>query len=74
METYTETPDVIFNCVKGYSLEETIPFMRKIAHKDTVVIPVLNITERVGMLQKALPELFVCDGCIYIAAQIKEVV
>lgn len=72
METYTETPDVIFNCVKGYSVEETIPFIRKIAHKETVVIPVLNIYGTGGMLQKALPELLVCDGCIYIAAQIKE--
>lgn len=72
METYTESPDVIFNCVKGYSLDETIPFIRKVAHKDTVIIPVLNIYGTGGVLQKALPEWLVCDGCIYIAAQIQE--
>ena len=36
-------PDVIFVCVKGYSLADTVPFIRKAAGRDTVVIPVLNI-------------------------------
>ena len=42
MEHYTEQPDVILVCVKGYSLEDTIPFIQKVAKKDTVVIPILN--------------------------------
>jgi len=71
MESYDDAPDVIFNCVKGYSLDSTIAFMRKVAHKNTVVIPILNLYGTGGVLQKALPELLVCDGCIYIAAQIK---
>ena len=37
------SPDVIFVCVKGYSLADTVPFIRKAAGRDTVVIPVLNI-------------------------------
>lgn len=72
MESYEGAPDVIFNCVKGYSLSSTIPFIRKVAHEKTVVIPILNLYGTGGVLQKALPELLVCDGCIYIAAQIKE--
>lgn len=72
MESYEDAPDVIFNCVKGYSLSSTIPFIRKVAHEKTMVIPVLNLYGTGGVLQKALPELLVCDGCIYIAAQIKE--
>jgi len=64
-------PDVIFVCVKGYSLEDTVPFIRKIADPDTVVIPILNIYGTGGRLQKELPELLVTDGCIYIAAEIK---
>lgn len=72
MEHYDDAPDVIFNCVKGYSLASTIPFMRKVVHEKTVIIPVLNLYGTGGVLQKALPELLVCDGCIYIAAQIKE--
>ena len=31
MEEYEGTADVIFVCVKGYSLEETVPFIRRIS-------------------------------------------
>ena len=72
MEHYNEKPDVIFVCVKGYSLEETIPFIRKVAKEDTVVIPVLNIYGTGGKMQESLPELLVTDGCIYIVGLIKE--
>ena len=72
MDHYNEQPDVIFNCVKGYSLEGTIPFIKRIAHKDTVVIPILNIYGTGGRIQKQLPDLLVTDGCIYVAAEIKE--
>lgn len=70
MEHYNENPDVIFVCVKGYSLEDTVPFIRKVAKPETVVIPILNIYGTGGRLQKMLPELLVTDGCIYIAAEI----
>jgi len=72
MDHYNEQPDIIFNCVKGYSLQETIPFIKRVAHKDTVVIPVLNIYGTGGRMQELLPNLLVTDGCIYIAAEIKE--
>ena len=62
--------DVIFVCVKGYSLEETLPTIRELAHKDTVVIPILNIYGTGTRLQEQLPRLLVTDGCIYIAAEI----
>lgn len=52
IENYTESPDVIFICVKGYSLDDTIPFIKRVAHKDTVVIPLLNIF---GTGSKLLP-------------------
>ena len=71
-EEYQETPDVVLLCVKGYSVESTIPLIRKIAGKDTVVIPILNIYGTGGKLQKQLPELTVTDGCIYVSANIKE--
>lgn len=72
MEHYREQPDIIFNCVKGYSLKDTIPFIKRIAHKDTVVIPILNIYGTGGRMQELLPDILVTDGCIYIAAEIKE--
>lgn len=72
MEHYGERPDIIFVCVKGYSLEDTIPFIRRVAKNDTIVIPILNIYGTGGRMQEKLPDLLVTDGCIYIAAEIKE--
>ncbi len=72
MEHYDGHPDIIFVCVKGYSLEETVPFIRRVAKPETVVIPILNIYGTGGRLQEQLPELLVTDGCIYIAGEIKE--
>lgn len=65
-------PDVIFVCVKGYSLEDVVPFIKKVSKKETIVIPILNLYGTGARLQKMLPELLVTDGCIYIAAQIRE--
>jgi len=72
MEHYKEQPDIIFNCVKDYSLADTVPFIKRVAHKDTVVIPILNIYGTGGRMQELLPDLLVTDGCIYISAEIKE--
>ena len=67
-EEYEEQPDVIFVCVKEYSLDEIVPFLRQIAGSGTVVIPILNIYGTGERLQRNLPEALVTDGCIYIAA------
>ena len=72
MEHYNEQPDVVLVCVKGYSLEDTIPFIQKVAKPSTIVIPVLNIYGTGAKMQEKLPELLVTDGCIYVSANIKE--
>lgn len=72
MEHYEETPDVIFVCVKGYSLADTVPFIRRVAGSHTIVIPILNIYGTGSRLQKELPDILVTDGCIYVASQISE--
>ncbi len=72
MEHYDERPDIIFVCVKGYSLDETIPFIRRVAKETTIVIPILNLYGTGGRMQEKLPGLLVTDGCIYIAGEIKE--
>jgi 2-dehydropantoate 2-reductase len=72
MEHYNEQPDVIMVCVKGYSLDETIPFIQRVACPGTVVIPILNIYGTGSRMQKLLPEQIVTDGCIYVAGEIKE--
>ncbi len=68
MEHCEEKADVIFVCVKGYSLEETIPFIRRTAAHGAAVIPILNLYGTGRRLQKELPDLLVTDGCIYISA------
>ena len=72
MEEYDDTPDVILVCVKGYSIEETIPFIKRVAGPDTVVIPILNIYGTGEMMQPHLSQLLVTDGCMYIASEVME--
>lgn len=71
MDEYHDIADVVFICVKGYSLEDTVPFIERITDKHSVVIPILNIYGTGRQLQEKLPGTFVTDGCIYIAAEIK---
>lgn len=72
MEHYDEQPDVVLVCVKGYSLEDTIPFIQRVAKPSTIVIQVLNIYGTGAKMQEQLPKLLVTDGCIYVSANIKE--
>ena len=67
MEHYDERPDIIFVCVKGYSLDDIAPFIRRVAKETSIVIPILNIYGTGSRLQEELPELLVTDGCIYVA-------
>lgn len=65
---YTDKADVIFVCVKSYSIDEIIPVIRKASHKNSLIIPIMNgygIAEKIlGKLKKA----HVLSGCIYISA------
>ena len=72
MDEYIETPDVILVCVKGYSLADTVPFIRRVAREHTIVIPVLNIYGTGEKLQEQLPGILVTEGCIYVSAYIRE--
>ncbi|MBR4670490.1 MAG: 2-dehydropantoate 2-reductase [Butyrivibrio sp.] len=72
LEEYSDKPDVIFVCVKGYSLNGIIPELQRIADKNTIIIPILNIYGTGGTMQPSFPESLVTDGCIYVAAQIQE--
>lgn len=69
---YAEIPDVLFVCVKGYSIPDIIPFLREHSDAETLIVPILNIYGTGAKLQQALPDATVVDGCIYIAAEIKE--
>ena len=69
---YGEIADVIFVCVKGYSLADVVPFIREHADEHTIIIPILNIYGTGKRLQEEIPDSLVLDGCIYIAAEIKQ--
>ena len=71
-EAKGEKADVILVCVKKYSLDSCIPFIQNISHKNTIVVPVLNVYGTGAYLQEKLPELLVTDGCIYVSANIKQ--
>lgn len=63
---------MIFVCVKGYSIDDTIPFLKEASGPDTIVISILNIFGTGAQIQKHLPDTTVTDGCIYVASEIKE--
>ena len=56
---------IILVCVKKYSLDSCIPFIQNISHKNTIVVPILNVYGTGAYLQEKLSELLVTDGCIY---------
>lgn len=64
------SPDVIFVCVKGYSITDAIPFIKSVSKPETVVIPILNIYGTGRHMQKELPSLTVTDGCIYVSSSL----
>ncbi|NDV57717.1 ketopantoate reductase family protein [Bacteroides sp. 519] len=65
-EEYTDKADVIFVCVKGYSIDSIIDLIKRASHKGTIVIPILNVYGTGPKLQQYLPGITVLDGCIYI--------
>ena len=69
MSEYDDRPDVVFVCVKYYSIDEACEFLKNIVKKDTLVIPVLNVFGTGGVMQERL-DCTVMDGCIYIYSMI----
>ena len=72
MDEYSDVPDVIFVCVKGYSLDEVLPFIERVADAHTVVIPILGIYGTYSKIQEKIPGVIVADGCVYITSEIEE--
>lgn len=69
-EEYTDIADVIFVSVKGYSIDDIVPFLAKASDKHTIIIPILNIYGTGQYLAQKLPNTNVLEGCIYIVAYI----
>lgn len=65
-EEYKDKADVIFVCVKGYSIDSIKDVLEKSAHPDTLVIPILNVYGTGPRIGRLVPSVKVLDGCIYI--------
>ena len=65
-EEYDEKADVIFVCVKGYSVDSITELIKRAAHEKTIVIPILNVYGTGPRIQRLVPGVTVLDGCIYI--------
>ena len=71
-EDYDGIADVIFVCVKGYSVADIVPLIRKASDEHTVIVPVLNIYTIGETLRELIPDRYIIDGCIYVSANIDE--
>ena len=65
-ENYNGKADVIFVCVKGYSLNSVAEAINRASTPQTVIIPVLNVFGTGEKLAAAIPTAQVLAGCIYI--------
>jgi len=67
-EEYTDKADVIFVCVKTYSIDDIIPVIMNASHENTIIIPTANGYGIGEKISSKLNNLHVLDGCIYISA------
>lgn len=65
-EEFEGKADVIFVCVKGYSVDSITELIKRASHENTVVIPILNVYGTGPRIQRLVPGVTVLDGCIYI--------
>ncbi|MGB5823673.1 MAG: 2-dehydropantoate 2-reductase [Proteocatella sp.] len=70
-DEYNSKADVIFICVKSYSVEEIIPIIKKATHENTVIIPIMNGYKTSELISPHLQLGTVLDGCMYISAFIE---
>ena len=63
--------DIIFVCVKYYSLESVYDMIKRASDSHTVIIPLLNVYGTGEKMNRELG-LNVINGCIYIAASVDE--
>ena len=64
--------DLVFFCVKSYSLEDSAHRVKTNIHKNTIVIPLLNGVESAERLRPVLPDADIIDGSVYIISHIEK--
>ena len=63
--------DFLILAIKNYQLEESFSEIRNIIHKDTIILPLLNVTAT-ERIKEAFPENEVLRGLVYITAEKRE--
>ena len=64
--------DVIFVCVKYYSLMSVIDIVSRASDGNTIVIPLVNVYGASEELQAKLPNTCVLDGCMFVVSDLLE--
>ena len=64
--------DLVFFCVKSYSLESSAQVLKANINKNTVVIPLLNGVNIAERLRAFLTDADTVRGCVYISSFIKK--
>ena len=65
-DEYNDKADVVFVCVKGYSIDSIKDVLEKAAKPETLVVPILNVYGTGPRIGRLVPNMNVLDGCIYI--------
>ncbi|MBP3425797.1 MAG: 2-dehydropantoate 2-reductase [Rikenellaceae bacterium] len=69
-EEYSRKADVIFVCVKGYSLDSVTEVVARASKPETLVIPILNVYGTGPRIARMVPSATVIDGLIYVASYV----
>lgn len=64
--------DLVFFCVKSYSLESSARSLKSNINKNTVVIPLQNGVDSAERLRAELPEVNIVAGSVYIITHIEK--
>ena len=64
--------DLVFFCVKSYSLESSAQVLKANINKNTVVIPLLNGVNIAERLRAVMPYADIVRGCVYISSFIEK--
>ena len=64
--------DLVFFCVKSYSLESSARLLKSNIRKDTLVIPLLNGVDSAVRLRSEFPEAKIVSGSVYIITHLEK--
>lgn len=64
--------DYILICTKSYDLESVLELLKPSIDKNTLLLPLLNGVDGIEVIEKALPNNIILNGCVYIISRLKE--